>query len=355
MSSDSSIDLNLDGRRQLRLPHADHPEDGHTKDVYGIRLRGDHLVSVSADRTVRIWDLRTQRLLHPPLVGHTGSVIAVHFDADTIITGDTAGTIRVWPFSTGEAVKTIIGAHDENVLSLHFDDRYLVTGGKDKKVKLWTRCALDVDHGDVPDFAIKPADGDRYDEYSLLATFDGHIAAVNALKLRDNVIVSGSGDHTILLWSLQSGEILQKINIHQMGVVCLQYNVRFIVSGSSDKTARIYDVEQKVEVACLQGHTNIVRSIQALFDDNGEVRTVVTGGYDGDIRVWEPVQGSREWRTRQRFPMGGFQAHGEVQHGDGEAHDSGERIFSIALDEERFVCSGQGPIIRVWDLRSRRE
>lgn len=355
MLESNSMHWNFDTQRQLQLPHRDHPEDGHTDVVYGVHLQGDHLVSVSADHTARIWDLRTQRSLHPPLIGHTGSVVAVQFDAamhnDVLITGDTDGNVMVWQFSTGEVVKTIVEAHYETVLSLHFDERYLVTGGRDSKIKLWNRHSLDVNHTDVPQFAIKPAEGDQYQEYGLLAIFDGHHAAVNALKLRDDVIVSGSGDSTICIWSVQTGDILHRVNIHQSGVVCLQYNGRFVVSGSTDNSARIYDVDRKREVACLEGHTNLIRSVQVLFDDNAEAQTIISGSHDGSIRVWEQVSASREWRTQHRFHISGFRAHEDV-HPDNGPDSFSNRIFSIALNSKRFACSGQGPTIRIWDFRS---
>ena len=358
MLSDSSTHWNLDGHQQLQLPHPDHPEDGHADVVYRVHLQGDHLVSVSADQTARIWDLRIQRSLHQPLIGHTGSVIVVQFDAaahyDVIIAGDTDGNVMVWRFSTGEAVRTIVEAHDESVLSLHFDHRYLVTGGRDRKIKLWNRHSLDVNNTDIPEFAVRPAEGDRYQEYGLLATFDGHDKAVLALKLKDNVLVSGSGDSSMCIWSLQTGEILQRVNIHQSGVACLQYNGRFIVSGSTDNSAKIYDVDQHAEIACLEGHTNLIRSVQTVFGNNAEVKTIVTGSYDGSIRFWEQVPGSHEWRTQQQFHISGFQAH-EDAHPDNEANSFSNRIFSVDLDAKRFICSGQGPMIRVWEFRSPRE
>lgn len=354
MLFDSNMHWNLDAYRQLQLPHPDHQDDGHTDTVYGVHLQGDRLVSVSADHTARIWDLRTQRSLHPPLIGHTGSVTAVQFDAathhDVIITGDTDGNVIVWRFSTGEAVKFIAEAHHETILSLRFDRRYLVTSGRDGRIKLWNRHSLDVDHTDVPKFAVGHAEGGRYQEYSFLATFDGHRAAVNALELKDNVLVSGYGDSTICIWSLETGEILHKINNHS-GVACLQYNGRFVVCGSTDHSARIYDVKQEVEIACLRGHTNVVRSVQAIFDDCDEVKTIISGSYDGSIRVWEQVPGSQEWRTQHRFHFSDFQAH-EDAHSNDEANGFGNRIFSVDLDANRFICSGQGPMIRVWDLCS---
>jgi F-box and WD-40 domain protein 1/11 len=354
MSSDPSTRWNLDEHPQLSLPHPDHPGDGHTDVVYAVHLQGDYLVSVSADHTARVWDLRTQRLLYQPLVGHTGSVTAVQFDTsahdDEIITGGIDGNVMIWRFSTGEAIKIIIEAHDGTVLSLHFDHKYLVTGGKDKKIKLWNRRSMDVDHADVPQFAVKPTEGDKYQEYSLLATLDGHDAAVNAVRLRKDVLVSGSGDSDICIWSLQTGKILQKVSIHQRGIACLQYNGRFIVSGSTDETVKIYDIDQKMEIACLKGHTNLVRSVQAVFDRNGQVETIISGSYDGLIRIWQQVPGSREWRLQHQVHLNDFQALGD-RRGDKDADRFSNRIFSIDLDKNRLVCSGQGPMIRVWNLR----
>ena len=185
MLSASSTDWNLDEYQQLQLPHPDHPEDGHTDVVYRVHLQGDHLVSGSADRTARVWNLKTRRLLYPPLVGHTGSVLVVQLDAaaqcEVIFTGATDGNVMVWRFSTGALIKTIAGAHAGSILSLHFDQRYLVTGGRDGKIKLWNRHYLKVDDTDVPECAVRPTGGNGYQEYSLLATFDGHHAAVNGL------------------------------------------------------------------------------------------------------------------------------------------------------------------------------
>ena len=355
MTSNPSTRWDLDAYRQLQLPHPSYTQEGHTDVVYKIHLQGDHLLSASADHTVRVWDLRTQRTLYPPLTGHTGSVTSVQFDAaagnDVIITGGIDGNVMIWRFSTGEAIKTITKAHNRTVLTLDSDERYLVTGGMDKKIKLWNRNLVDANHADVPPSAIKSAENDQYPAYSLLANFEGHDAAVNAVKLKDNILVSGSGDRTMRIWHLPTGEMLHKINIHQKGIACLQYNGRFIVCGATDESVRIYDTDQQVEIACLKGHTNLVRSVQAISDHNGEFKTVISGSYDGSIRVWEQAPGSREWRTQHEIHLNGFQASGDGQD-DKDASRFSNRIFSIDLDANRFVCSGQGPMIRVWDLRS---
>src|SRR5262249_59550124 len=56
---------------------------GHTAEVDGIAFRADgrRLASCSLDRTIRIWDLTTDKLLHT-LKGHTERVTSLAFTAD---------------------------------------------------------------------------------------------------------------------------------------------------------------------------------------------------------------------------------------------------------------------------------
>lgn len=101
---------------------------------------------------------------------------------------------------------------------------------------------------------------------------------------------------------------------------------------------------------CLKGHTNLVRSVQAVFDHDGDVKTIISGSYDGTIRVWEEMPGSQEWRTQHQFQLNGFEASEDLRP-ERDADRFSNRIFSVDFDANRFVCSGQGPMTRVWDLR----
>jgi F-box and WD-40 domain protein 1/11 len=171
-------------------------------------------------------------------------------------------------------------AHTESVLNLRFDDRYLVTCSKDKSVKVWSRKAMHRSDPLVPSHIIPSFDNaksivDAHDmiaEYSLLTTFagmqmGGHQAAVNAVQIHDNTIISASGDRHIKSWNLDTGKLNRTYQGHTKGIACVQFDGRRIVSGSSDNTVRIFDSETGAEVACLQGHANLVRTVQARFGD----------------------------------------------------------------------------------------
>jgi F-box and WD-40 domain protein 1/11 len=274
----------------FQLPHPNHPEEAHTECVYTIQYSGKYLVSGSRDKTIRVWNLDTQRLIHQPLFGHSASVLCLQFDErpeqDIIISGGSDCRIILWQFSTGRVIKEIEQAHSESVLNLRFDDRYLVTCSKDKTIKVWNRRQMWPTDDTYPSSTMKS--GAKFPSYiinmqeevenqhlqfkplpsySLIMTLEGHGAAVNAIQILGENIVSASGDRSVKVWNVRTGACIRTFSGHSKGIACVQFDGRRIVSGSSDETVRIFDRKTGAEVACLQGHTNLVRTVQAQFGD----------------------------------------------------------------------------------------
>jgi F-box and WD-40 domain protein 1/11 len=288
----------LQGRyKTFQLPDPAYPQEAHTECVYCIQFFGKWLVSGSRDKTLRVWDLETRRLRGRPLVGHSQSVLCLQFDPsegeDIIISGSSDSSVIVWKFSTGQKLHEIVSAHDESVLNLRFDKRFLVTCSKDKKIKVWNRHQLAPNSPDFPrvkagtegvrapthiidlgnmepsmleaglaNGTLKPIRA-----WSHLLTFVGHGAAVNAIQILGDQIVSASGDRLIKVWNVLSGKMVKSIPGHLKGIACVQFDDKRVVSGSSDNTVRIFDLEAGTEVAELKGHTNLVRTVQAGFAD----------------------------------------------------------------------------------------
>lgn len=187
----------------FQLPHPDHLDEGHNECIYSLQYNSEYLVSGSRDRTLRIWNLHSRRLVRPPLSGHNGSVLCLQFDSDPeedlIVSGSSDSDVILWRFSTGEILQRLKRAHRESVLNVKFDKRILVTCSKDKTIKIFNRQPLrpgDVGYSNdsqtvnpVPvnlrnyGFDDSPLNQQAIiPPYTMIACLEGHNAAVNAVR-----------------------------------------------------------------------------------------------------------------------------------------------------------------------------
>ena len=60
-----------------------------------------------------------------------------------------------------------------------------------------------------------------------------------------------------------------------------------IVSGSSDNTIRVWNVDTGECIVTLEGHEGYLRSSVESVGFNRDGTKIVSGSYDGTIRVWE--------------------------------------------------------------------
>lgn len=271
----------------FQFPHPDHPEEGHKECVYSLQYTSEYLVSGSRDRTLRIWSMQTRRLILPPLVAHSGSVLCLQFDADPeedlLVSGSSDSDVILWKFSTGKLIQRLQKAHRESVLNVKFDKRILVTCSKDKTIKIFNRRPLR--YGDVgypqsefvnpvpikmKNYGYQPNLADELPviaPYTMIGALQGHNAAVNAVQICGDEVVSASGDKAIKVWDWPKQKCTRTILGHLKGIACVQYDGRRIVSGSSDNEVKVFDSSTGLEVASLRAHTHLVRTVQAGFGD----------------------------------------------------------------------------------------
>jgi WD40 repeat protein len=69
-----------------------------------------------------------------------------------------------------------------------------------------------------------------------LKTLEGHSSYVNSVAICDDVIVSGSSDKTVKVWSLKSGECLKTLEGHSNWVLSVAIFDDVIVSKSRNET-----------------------------------------------------------------------------------------------------------------------
>jgi len=123
--------------------------------------------------------------------------------------------------------------------------------------------------------------------WSVLHTLQGHTGLVHSVAFSPDgkFIVTGSGDHTARLWDVQTGQLLLTLQGHTGSVSSVAFSPdrQSVATGSWDRTAKLWDVQKGQCLATLQGgHTDWVTSLA--FSPDGQL--VVTASLDRTARLW---------------------------------------------------------------------
>ena len=100
-------------------------------------------------------------------------------------------------------------------------------------------------------------------------------------------VVSGSRDKTVRIWDATTGAEVMKMEGHSRSVhsVAFSPDGARLVSGSDDKTVRIWDVTTSAEVTKIEGHSDSVQSV--VFSPDGA--HVVSGSGDNTVRILQKL------------------------------------------------------------------
>ena len=107
---------------------------GHSCNVRALVVHKDTIISVSKDKTIKLWSLKGVCL--KTFKAHSDWIHAVAVHNDTIISGSQDKTIKLWTFE-GELVNTLKG-HTDGVYALLAHKNRIISGSSDKTIKLWT-------------------------------------------------------------------------------------------------------------------------------------------------------------------------------------------------------------------------
>ncbi|GAB4276669.1 MAG: hypothetical protein Fur0025_02020 [Oscillatoriaceae cyanobacterium] len=220
-----------------------------------------------------------------------------------------------------------------------------------------------------------------------------HSELVKSVAISPNgkIIASGSLDHTVKLWDLETGKLLHAFTGHTGPVSCVKFSPdgQTIASSSAfkDGTIRLWDLDSKQQITALKGNDWIVLSVWSIaFSPDGKIlasahhadstvkiwnlengqllrtlrghvwavesvaispdgQTVVSGSLDSNIKIWNLKNG----QLIQTLNGPADSPFSMVQ-----SWFSSHSIWSIAIspDGTRLASGGAEQPIKIWNLKT---
>ncbi|KZT25163.1 WD40 repeat-like protein [Neolentinus lepideus HHB14362 ss-1] len=292
---------------------------GHTKWVTSLAWEPIHinassprLASSSKDGTVRVWNVSTRHLEYA-LGGHSASVNVVRWGGGgtggkgVLYTASSDRTVRVWDANGGKPLYTLKDhAHWVTTLTLN-TDFVLRTGPYDHKGK------KPVSDEEAQKFALE-----RYN--TLLAS-------------TPELLISGSDDHTLFLWSLfpsasdsapPSTKPITRLTGHQRQIshVAFSPDGRWAASAGWDNAIRIWEGRKGKYVATLRGHVGPVYRLTWSADS----RMVVSASKDTTLKIWD----LKTYKLQNDLPG----------HTD--------EVYCVDFVADKVVSGGRDKTVKIW-------
>jgi WD40 repeat protein len=290
---------------------------GHSGGVTSVAVTpdGKHAVSGSSDNTLRLWNLETGQEMRK-LEGHTDNVtsVAITPDGRKAISGSYDKTVIVWDLATGNMLGRLQG-HADSITSIVVtpDSSKIISGADtyDSTLKVW-----------------------NLETVNMLAIHSrNHTASVSCIEIIPNQkrAISGSQDKTIKIWDLESGQLLDTFEGHKEGIL------KIIVSpDGSEAVSQSWDAAKRTQGLIVWDLNNGKRLHEI---DGYNIRAITPDGR----KALFSLSGNKEFalldlETGKR--TGPILVHG----------DNALNIIAITPDGCKAISESTGGELKEWDL-----
>ncbi len=287
-------------------------------------------IAVGKYQWVELWELETQRMTRA-YEPHAGRVRCIKFTPDGKILyaggGKAAqsGEILVWDVEAEELIKTYeIHADTIESIALSPDNAKLLTASMDE-----FSAVIDLKNLDEA----QPID----EQAKWLTQHVGRVLST-LYHPNGNYFVTGSEDKTLKVWDPETYTVLVSFDGNDDAVYSLAYATgeNVIVSGAADNVVRTWRVTQNengitrgAPVRQFNGHQAPVYTVDTGIWNGDEV--IVSGGADTRVIVWNIRNGNRH-RTFEDTP---------------------DAVYAVKIspDGNHVAAGGRDGKVRIWNIR----
>ncbi|XP_004860426.1 WD repeat-containing protein 86 isoform X6 [Heterocephalus glaber] len=236
---------------------------------------------------------------------HRGGInwLSLSPDGQRLLTGSEDGTARLWSTANGQCCALLQG-HESYVTFCQLEDGAAFTCSADCTIRRWdlhTGQCVQVyqGHTSIVNRSAWRAGllaRQRETEARNVGSWETQILVAN------NQLFSSSYDRTARVWSVDKGQVSREFRGHRNCVLTLAYSAPWdapcveeaearglLVTGSTDGTAKVWQVASGCCHQTLRGHTGAVLCL--VLDELG--RTAFTGSTDATIRAWDILSGEQ--------------------------------------------------------------
>jgi WD40 repeat protein len=215
-----------------------------------------------------------------------------------------------------------IGTHDDDLLGVfvNWDDTKVATCSLDETIKIWT----------LPDTETGYTGGE------LVHTLRGHLGQVNNISFsgNDKWLASGSSDMTVRVWDVITGKQLSVLRGHTDQVIGVYFSQddssQFIASTSFDKTVKLWDTKLGAEIKTLRDHTKATNNIAYSYDG----KYLASCSDDMTIKIW-----STDLHTKE--PLMTL-----------IGHEAPVLTVLYSFDSKVLLSSDEAGYIKIWSMPS---
>ena len=201
----------------------------------------------------------------------------------------------------GGAVTSLVCGEDEKGAPL------LISGSRDRSIIKWQlhfdepkEVTIKLDDADVEEG--KPTEIKKYIVGKPLKSLHGHNHFVSSLALNSDStkLVSGSWDKTIRLWDVPTSKSEKIFKGHTKDVLCIAFShdERLIFSGGMDNTLKYWNTkgELRFDNNQFRGWVSCILNIQ-----KGKSNYIAVGSWDGSVKIL-----NSEYNIQREIPGGEY-------------------------------------------------
>ena len=204
----------------------------------------------------------------------------------------------------------------------------------------------------------------------LKGDFIGHGGMIRdiAFSENDKFVLTGSFDYSAILWDFQDQRLIKSLDGHEGPVTSVAFvTEKKAITASDDNTAIFWDLDTGSPIFKFAAHTHKVMSASVSPDR----RYVATGGWDTNIFIWDLKTGQKVKRLKVKTPVNSVAFLGGSEliavgghdgiiyllnvestqlHGKLEGHQMGITSLSSSRNGARLLSASIDGSVVLWDV-----